>query len=68
MNMKVTNKKIDIGDLSFGGVSQSSIVLIGDTDVLSCFTIFDTPPHTLIYSPQVPLEPVDLRLREAVRD
>ncbi|MFF0825598.1 hypothetical protein ACFYU8_07790 [Brevibacillus sp. NPDC003359] len=63
MNMKVTNKKIDVGDFSFGGVSQSSIVLIGDTDVLSCYSIFDTPPHTVIYSPQVPIQPLDLGLR-----
>ncbi|MFI8711187.1 MULTISPECIES: hypothetical protein [unclassified Brevibacillus] len=63
MNMKVTNKKIDVGDFSFGGVTKSSIVLIGDTDVLSCFSIFDTPPHSVIYSPQVPLQPLDLGLR-----
>ncbi|KMZ40206.1 MULTISPECIES: hypothetical protein [Bacillales] len=63
MNMKVTNKKIDVGDFSFGGVTKSSIVLIGDTDVLSCFSIFDTPPHAVIYSPQVPLQPLDLGSR-----
>ncbi|GEC90003.1 MULTISPECIES: hypothetical protein [Brevibacillus] len=63
MNMKVTNKKIDVGDFSFGGVSQSSIVLIGDTDVLSCYSIFDTPPHAVVYSPQVPLQPLGLGLR-----
>ncbi|MED1725909.1 hypothetical protein [Brevibacillus parabrevis] len=57
MNMKVNNKKIALGDIKVGGVQQSSLVLIGDADVISCTSVFDTPKDSLIYSKEVPIRP-----------
>ncbi|MBP1932401.1 hypothetical protein [Ammoniphilus resinae] len=59
MNMKVTNKKISVEQIDIGGVSRSSIVLIGDTEIIRCSSIFDTPEHSLHITPQLPLKPTN---------
>jgi|GEM_PF-640945 len=57
MNMKVTNKKISVESIDIGGVSRSSLVLIGDTEVIRCSSIFDTPEHSLLITPPLPIKP-----------
>ncbi|QHZ56040.1 hypothetical protein M655_010500 [Brevibacillus sp. NSP2.1] len=57
MNMKVNNKKIVVGEIKMGGVQQSSLVLIGDADVISCSSVFDTADDSLIFSKDVPIRP-----------
>jgi spore germination protein PD len=55
MNFTVVNKEISIGDIRIIGVSNSSVFIIGDTEVITCSSIFDTPPEAVIIGPLVPL-------------
>jgi spore germination protein PD len=55
--MHVENRGIHIGEIRVIGVSSSSVLLIGDTETISCSSIFDTPPESLIIGPWVPLSP-----------
>lgn len=54
-NLHVENKQICVGDVRIVGVASSSIFLIGDTEVISLSSMFDTPPESVIISPFVPL-------------
>ncbi|GED30656.1 MULTISPECIES: hypothetical protein [Brevibacillus] len=55
LKMTVHNKKIEVGEFDCDGVSQSSIVLIGDTEEIISSTVFDTPADSLIISKQLPI-------------
>jgi spore germination protein PD len=55
MNYTVINKEISVGNIRIIGVTSSSVFLIGDTEVINCSSIFDTPPESLIIGPLVPL-------------
>ncbi|KRE73768.1 MULTISPECIES: hypothetical protein [Paenibacillus] len=54
-NLHVENKQICVGDVRIVGVSSSSVFLIGDTEVISLSSMFDTPPESVIIAPFVPL-------------
>jgi spore germination protein PD len=58
MNFTVVNKEISVGDIRIIGVTSSSVFLIGDADVITLSSLFDTPPESLIIGPLVPLGPV----------
>ncbi|MGG1661652.1 hypothetical protein [Brevibacillus sp. NRS-1366] len=58
LKMKVNNKKIAIEEMEIDGVQKSSLVLIGDADVISCTAVFDTPRDSLIISKEVPIKPI----------
>jgi spore germination protein PD len=55
MKMVVENKGIRIGEINVAGVASSSVFQIGDTETITCSSIFDTPPESLIIGPLVPL-------------
>jgi spore germination protein PD len=55
MNFTVVNKEICVGDIRIIGVSSSSVFIVGDTEVIHCNCLFDTPPEALIIGPLVPL-------------
>ncbi|WP_090825323.1 spore gernimation protein GerPD [Paenibacillus sp. yr247] len=55
MNLHVENKQIFVGDVRIVGVASSSVFLIGDTEVISLSSMFDTPAESVIISPFVPL-------------
>jgi spore germination protein PD len=57
MKMTVVNKGLQVGNIKIIGVSSSSVFLIGDTETISCSSVFDTPPESLIVGPFVPLAP-----------
>ncbi|MDF2669967.1 MAG: spore gernimation protein GerPD [Paenibacillus sp.] len=57
MNMSVVNKEVQIGNIEVIGVSSSSVFLIGDTEIITLSSIFDTPPESLVIGPLVPLAP-----------
>jgi spore germination protein PD len=48
MDMTVINKKIAVDELKIQDVTRSSLVLIGDADVITCSSIFNTPQDSLI--------------------
>jgi len=55
MNYTVVNKEISVGNVRIVGVSSSSVFIIGDTEVITCASIFDTPPESVIVGPLVPI-------------
>lgn len=55
MNYTVVNKGISVGDIRIIGVSSSSVFIIGDTEVITCSSLYDTPPESVIIGPLVPL-------------
>jgi spore germination protein PD len=57
MNFTVINRHLFVGDIKITGVASSGVFLIGDTEVITCSSIFDTPPESLIIGPIVPLAP-----------
>jgi len=50
----VVNKGLQVGTIKITGVGSASVVLIGDTEVISTSSVFDTPPESLIIGPLVP--------------
>lgn len=58
MKMTIVNKNIKVGNIEIKGVGSSSVVLIGDIELISSSFYFDTPADSLIFSPHVPLKPV----------
>jgi spore germination protein PD len=55
MDFYVENKEIAVGSVKIIGVSASSVFLIGDTEVITCSSIFDTPPESIIVGSLAPL-------------
>lgn len=55
MNFYVENKDIAVGVVNNVGVSAASVFLIGDTEVVTLSSIFDTPPESLIIGRMAPL-------------
>jgi spore germination protein PD len=53
--MEVVNKQLHIGKIEITGVASSSIVLVGDTEVVTLSSISDTPPEAVTVGPIVPL-------------
>lgn len=57
MNFIVINHEISVGEIKINAVSSSSILLVGDSQEISCSSIFDTPPEAVTLGPFVPLSP-----------
>lgn len=55
MNMTVTNKKLHVGDLHIGGVGSASVFIMGDAEVITTSSIFDTPADSFIDDPRIPI-------------
>ncbi|WP_397386564.1 spore gernimation protein GerPD [Paenibacillus roseipurpureus] len=55
LNLHVENKQLCVGDVRIVGVASASVFLIGDTEVISLSSMFDTPPESVIIAPFVPL-------------
>jgi spore germination protein PD len=51
MNVNVVNKELKVGHIDIIGISSSSVFLVGDTEVVTCSSAFDTPPESLIIGP-----------------
>jgi spore germination protein PD len=57
MNLQVINRELSVGNIDIAGVASSSLVLVGDADIIQLASTFDTPPESLIIGPFVPLTP-----------
>lgn len=53
--MNVTNGALCVGSISLTGVSSSSSLLLGDTESITLYSFFDTPPESVIVGPLAPL-------------
>lgn len=57
IQLNVVNKELQVGTIRITGVGSASVVLIGDTEVVTASSVFDTPPESLIIGPLVPFAP-----------
>lgn len=57
IQLNVVNKELQVGTIRIMGVGSASVVLIGDTEVVTASSVFDTPPESLIIGPLVPFAP-----------
>ena len=55
LKMTVNNNQLKVGEFASDGVSESSIVLIGDAEEIVCSTVFDTSADSLIISTELPI-------------
>lgn len=55
MKLEVVNKELHVGDIRIIGVSSSSLVLVGDTEIVTLSSIVDAPPEAVTVGPIVPL-------------
>jgi len=53
--LNVTNGPVAVGCIRLLGVSSSSALLLGDTESITLYSYFDTPPESVIVSPIAPL-------------
>lgn len=47
MNLNVINKECRVGDIRILGVAASAVFIIGDTQTITCASMFDTPPEAV---------------------
>jgi spore germination protein PD len=57
MIFEVYNRDLCIGTIKIMAVASSSLVMVGDSEIIQLASAFDTPPESLIIGPFVPLEP-----------
>lgn len=55
MRLHVTNHQLAVGSISLIGVSTSSMLQIGDTDQVVLYSMFDTPPESVVIGQLAPL-------------
>lgn len=55
MNLNVINHNLEVTNIKILGIASSAVFLIGDTEYITCSSVFDTPPESLIIGPFVPL-------------
>lgn len=60
MNFTVINKGLRVDRIHIMGVSSSSTFIVGDTQWITCSSIFDTPPESVIVG-LPPIKPSDNR-------
>ncbi|WP_176707852.1 MULTISPECIES: spore gernimation protein GerPD [Bacillales] len=54
MHFKVVNHLLCVGQIEILGVSSASMLQVGDTDTVSLYSMFDTPPESVIVGPLAP--------------
>ena len=56
--LEVTNREIMIGNINVLGVASSSLILVGDTEVVTLSSMLDAPPEAVTLQQPVPLASV----------
>ncbi|MCR2803148.1 spore gernimation protein GerPD [Paenibacillus sp. SCIV0701] len=54
MRFHVTNHSLAVGQIEVLGVSSASMLQVGDTDNVMLYSMFDTPPESVIVGPLAP--------------
>ncbi|MBW7455949.1 spore gernimation protein GerPD [Paenibacillus sepulcri] len=66
MNLNVVNHALSVGCIQLTAVASASILQVGDTGQINLYSMFDTPPESVIVGPLVPLSaPADSQEAEA---
>ncbi|WP_373230525.1 spore gernimation protein GerPD [Cohnella sp.] len=53
--LNVTNGPVNVGSIRLIGIAASSSLLLGDTESITLYSYFDTPPESVIVGPLAPL-------------
>lgn len=53
--MHVDNGPVNVGSIRIIGVTSSASLLIGDTEQMTLYSYFDTPPESVFLGPLAPL-------------
>jgi spore germination protein PD len=53
--LNVTNGPVSVGSIRLIGMSLSSSLLLGDTESITLYSYYDTPPESVIVGRPVPL-------------
>jgi spore germination protein PD len=56
LKFTVVNRELYVGTVKVTGVATSSVFLIGDSETITCSSIFDTPPESLVIGAITPTE------------
>lgn len=51
MKLNVVNKELYVGAVKIIEISGSSVFLVGDTQVVNCSSVYDSPPDSLMVNP-----------------
>ncbi|GIP38119.1 putative spore germination protein GerPD [Paenibacillus sp. J31TS4] len=51
VNMHVVNEGTQVGMIKIYGVGGSSVAIVGDAEVISLSSAFDTPPESCLTGP-----------------
>lgn len=54
IHFTVINHALTVGQIEILGVSSASMLQVGDTDHVSLYSMFDTPPESVIVGPVAP--------------
>ncbi|MFF2090283.1 hypothetical protein [Paenibacillus sp. NPDC058174] len=54
IHFHVYNHALVVGSIEVLGVASSSSLQVGDTDYMTLYSMFDTPPESVIVGPLVP--------------
>lgn len=55
VRLEVTNGPVYVGTIRILGITSSASLLIGDTDEMTLYSFFDTPPESVVVGPLAPL-------------
>ncbi|GGD65511.1 hypothetical protein [Paenibacillus nasutitermitis] len=53
----VVNHSLCVGSIQLTAVASASILQVGDSEQINLYSMFDTPPESLIIGPIAPLAP-----------
>lgn len=54
IRFEVHNHVLSVGEIEILGVSAASLLQVGDTDYITLYSMFDTPPESVIVGPIAP--------------
>jgi spore germination protein PD len=54
IHFQVINHALTVGHIELLGVSSASMLQVGDTDHVSLYSVFETPPESVIVGPLAP--------------
>jgi spore germination protein PD len=57
MKVHIENHHLSVGSIKLLGVSSSSLLQVGDTECVTLYSMFDTPPESVIIGPLAPFSP-----------
>lgn len=55
MNLQVYNRELHVHYIQIRSIASSSMLFVGDAQTVQSYSVYDTPPDSLIIGPFVPI-------------